>query len=263
MGIASHDLTGDGLPEIYLTSQAANRLQTLSNGAAAPTYRDIGLAAGVNVSHPFTGNDMDLPSTSWHPEFADVNNDGLIDLFVSKGNTTEVPDYAMEDPSNLLLGQPDGTFREAADLAGIVTFDRGRGAALVDLNLDGRLDLVQSFYGAPVRLWRSQPPAGSDGATGHWLAIRVEQPAPNTGAIGGWLEVRLGDSMYRRELTVGGGHGGGQLGWIHVGLGSEIRADVRVRWPGGEVGPWLATDADTFGIVRRGEPAIERWAPQD
>ena len=27
-----------------------------------------------------------LPSTAWHAEFADVNNDGFIDLFVAKGN---------------------------------------------------------------------------------------------------------------------------------------------------------------------------------
>src|SRR5204863_531251 len=33
MGIASRDLTGDGLPEIFLTSQAANRLQTLTAGS--------------------------------------------------------------------------------------------------------------------------------------------------------------------------------------------------------------------------------------
>ena len=33
MGIASHDLTGDGYPEVYLTSQADNKLQTLSDVA--------------------------------------------------------------------------------------------------------------------------------------------------------------------------------------------------------------------------------------
>ncbi|MGH3372194.1 MAG: malto-oligosyltrehalose synthase, partial [Nocardioidaceae bacterium] len=49
-------------------------------------------------------------------------------------------------------------FREAADEAGIVRFDRGRGAALVDFNIDGRLDLVLSSYGAPVRLWRNVGP---------------------------------------------------------------------------------------------------------
>ncbi len=226
MGIASHDLTGDGRPEIYLTSQAASKLQTLASGAPGPTYEDIGLARGVNVTRPFTGPDVDLPSTAWHPEFADVNNDGLMDLFVSKGNVRDQPEFAMADPSNLLLGRRDGTFVEAAKEAGIVVFDRGRGAALVDLNLDGRLDLVQSFYGAPARVWRN---AGStdgdrdDGATVHWVAVRVRQPAPNGDAIGAIVEVRSGDWRQTREIVVGGGHAGGQLGWLHVGLGAAHR----------------------------------------
>ena len=38
MGIASYDLTGDGYPEVYLTSQGANRLQTLTSG---PDQADV------------------------------------------------------------------------------------------------------------------------------------------------------------------------------------------------------------------------------
>jgi len=83
MGIASYDLTGDGYPEIYLTSQADNRLQTLAADPSRPTYRDIALRRGANSAQPFTGGDL-RPSTAWHDEFADVNNDGLVDLFVSK-----------------------------------------------------------------------------------------------------------------------------------------------------------------------------------
>ena len=45
MGIASYDLTGDGLPEVYLTSQGDNKLQTLADGPAQPNYRDIALDA--------------------------------------------------------------------------------------------------------------------------------------------------------------------------------------------------------------------------
>ncbi|HEY4190942.1 MAG TPA: VCBS repeat-containing protein, partial [Candidatus Limnocylindrales bacterium] len=154
MGIASQDLSGDGLPEVYLTSQGDNKLQSLMAGPTQPAYHDIALAKGVTAAQPYAGGEA-LPSTAWHPEFEDVNNDGLIDLFVSKGNVGEVPDYATKDPSNLLLGQPDGTFVEGAPAAGIVSFDRGRGAALVDFNQDGLLDLVEANLGAPVRLWRN------------------------------------------------------------------------------------------------------------
>jgi hypothetical protein len=262
MGIASHDLTGDGRPEVYLTSQAASRLQTLVEGAAGPAYVDIGLERGASASHPFTGPDTHLPSTAWHPQFADVNNDGLMDLFVSKGNVTAQPDFAVEDPSNLLLGQPDGTFVEAANRAGIVVPGRGRGAALVDLNLDGRLDLVESFYGAPVRAWRNVGPVDSgDAREAHWVALRLRQSGGNAGAIGAVVEIRSGEWRQAREVVIGGGHASGQLGWLHVGLGGVTTPEVRVRWPDGELGPWLPILVDRLSIVDREAGTVTPWGP--
>ena len=63
--------------------------------------------------------------------------------------------YATRDPSNLLIGQADGTFVEGAEAAGIVSYDRARGAALVDLDLDGLLDLVVVNRVEPVSVWRN------------------------------------------------------------------------------------------------------------
>ena len=258
MGIASYDVTGDGRPEVYLTSQAANRLQTLATGAGPgqPTYADIGGARGVNVAHPFIG-DVNLPSTSWHPEFQDVNDDGLMDLLVTKGSVAGEPDFANKDPGDLLLGQADGTFVEAAGDAGLVRFDRGRGAALADFNLDGRLDLVEVFYGTPAVVWRN---AGLiDGTAGHWLALRLQDDGPNRDAIGANLEVRFGSQVVRREITIGGGHAGGQLGWIHVGLGDATTAQVRVQWPDGEWGPVEVVSGDSFDLIRRGTDRPIPW----
>ena len=47
----------------------------------------------MTATRPYTGGDP-LPSTAWHPEFQDVNNDGLVDLFVSKGNVEAQQDFA-------------------------------------------------------------------------------------------------------------------------------------------------------------------------
>jgi hypothetical protein len=262
MGIASQDLTGDGLPEVYLTSQADNKLQTLTAGSSQPAYGDIALRRGVTATRPFAG-DTNLPSTAWHPEFADVNNDGFMDLYVSKGNVGAQADYATRDPSDLFLGQPDGTFVEAADRAGILRFERGRGAALADLNLDGLLDLVEVNYGADSVVWRNvgAGTAEAPAPMGHWLMLDFQQPGPNRDAIGAWVDVRIGDVSVRHELTIGGGHVGGELGWLHIGLGQEMSAEVRVVWPDGEQGPWLHVEADSFGIIERGATAVQRWSP--
>jgi hypothetical protein len=262
MGIASYDVTGDGYPDVYLTSQGDNKLQALAAGASQPSFGDIALARGVTAAQPYAGGDT-LPSTAWHPEFEDVNNDGLIDLFVSKGNVNVMADYAAKDPSNLLLGQPDGRFVEGAEAAGIVAFDRGRGAALADFNLDGLLDLVQLNYGSPVGVWRN---VGGGDATdarpmGGWLGLRLNEPGPNRDAIGAWIEIRVGETTTRREVTVGGGHLGGELGWIHVGLGSADAAELRVQWPDGETAPWLHAAANQFLEIDRGATAPLPWTP--
>ncbi|MGZ9276748.1 MAG: CRTAC1 family protein [Candidatus Limnocylindrales bacterium] len=262
MGIASHDLSGDGYPEVYLTSQGPNKLQTLLTGPEVPTYRDIAIKHGVVATRPSAGGDP-LPSTAWHPEFQDVNNDGFIDLYVSKGNVGKQPDYAAIDPSDLFIGMPDGTFTYGAEQAGIVDPERGRGAALADFNVDGLLDLVQIDLDAPVRLWRNvgAGTANDPVPMGHWLGLAVRQPGPNRDAIGAILEVRVGEATQRRELTVGGGHVGGQLGWKHFGLGPAARADVRVIWPDGETGPWIGVDADRFATIDRDTGEAEPWVP--
>ena len=261
MGIAGYDLTGDGLPDYYITSQGDNKLQTLTSGPSQPTYRDIAGKRGITAAQPFTGGDV-LPSTAWHPEFQDVNNDGFTDLFVSKGNVSAQPDFAQKDPNDLFLGQPDGTFKEAADKAGILNFLRGRGAALADFNVDGMLDLVEVNYGAPVKVWRNVGTGSAAGPVpmGNWLAVEAAQPSPDRDAIGGWIEVKVGDVTMRRELTIGGGHAGGQLGPAHFGLGPSADAQVRVRWPDGVAGPWIHVAANQRVIIDRGATEARPWS---
>jgi len=264
MGIASHDVTGDGLPEVFLTSQGDNKFRELTDGPTRPSYGDIAIRRGVTAHRPYVGDDP-MPSTGWHPEFQDINNDGFTDLFISKGNVEAMPEYAAEDPNNLFLGQPDGTFVEGAVDAGIVHFDRSRGAALVDLNLDGLLDLVEVNRVENVNLWRSLSSGDADGAApmGNWLAIELAQPDVNLDGIGSWIEVKVGDHIVQREVNVGGGHAGGQIGWIHFGLGPSDEAEIRVQWPDGETGPWMTVDANQFAVVSRDSDIPTTWVPTE
>ena len=263
MGIASHDLTGDGLPEIYLTSQADNKLQTLADGPSAPRYRDIAIERKATAHRPYAGGDP-LPSTAWHAGFEDVNNDGYMDLFVTKGNVEAQSEYAVRDPSNLLIGQADGTFAEGAQDAGIVEYLRARGAAIADLNLDGLLDIVVVNRRENVSLWRNvgAGDAARPEPMGSWLSIRLEDNTGNRDAIGAWIEVRVGERTIHRELTVGGGHASGHLGWVHVGIGRGREAEVTVVWPDGVRDEGRTLGADQFVILSRdSEPVI--WQPAE
>ncbi len=241
MGIASHDVTGDGLPDYFLTSMADNKLRTLDTGAERPAYRDIAFARGVTAQRPYRG-DQSRPSTAWHAEFQDVNNDSLADLFVVKGNVEAMADFARDDPNNLLLGQPDGSFVEAGEVAGLDSGLRGRGGAVVDLNADGLLDVVVVNRKDPAQVWRNLGSAEQERPLGNWLRVKLlDDRLPRGGnrdGVGARVEVRsgpagVGERIQRREVFVGGGHAGGGIGWLHFGLGTAPDALVTVHWPDG------------------------------
>lgn len=261
MGLAGHDLDGDGFQEYFLTSMADNKLQTLANppkdgGKPRPDYKDIAWPRGVTAHRPFMGEDL-KPSTAWHTEFQDVNNDGLVDLFIAKGNVAEMPDFALKDPNNLLIQGADGKFVEMADKAGVASTKISRGGAVTDFNLDGLLDiLVVNRWEAP-EIWRNV----TQGA-GNALMLRLSQPGPNVNAIGAFIEVKTADGVQRREVTSGGGHVSGQAGWVHFGIGKAGEAQVRVRWPDSGWSEPLPLKAGSFAVLDRAAAAPRLWQPQ-
>jgi hypothetical protein len=260
MGLAAHDLDGDGFQEYFLTSMADNKLQTLARPPkpgekAKPSYKDVAFAKGVTAHRPFMGDDL-KPSTAWHTDFEDVNNDGRVDLFIAKGNVSEMPDFAIKDPNNLLIQKADGTFAEMADKAGVASTKTSRGGALADFNLDGRIDLLVVNRNEHAQVWRNVTEDA-----GNFAMIRLAQPAPNVNAVGAFIEVKTATGTERREVTSGGGHVSGQSGWIHFGLGAAKTAEIRVRWPGEGWSPPVRIAANGFSIIAKSAVAAETWTP--
>ena len=243
------------------------KLQALDEDADEdrPTYRDAAWERGATAQRPYAG-DATKPSTGWHAEFADFNNDARLDLFIAKGNVEAMPDFAAYDPDNLMLGGHDGRFTEAGAFSGIALDRKGRGAALSDLNMDGLLDLVVVNRGGPVALFRNRGARVEDGeprATGNWLKIELLQDGPNPEAVGATISVRTGNLTQSRTVRVGGGHASSRAGFEHVGLGTAERAQVRVRWPDGEWSAPFRVFGDTHVVIRRGTAEAALWYPVD
>ncbi len=241
MGIASRDLTGDGRDEVMLTSMGDQLLQIATeNGQYTPAPYDTGSYA----QRPHIGDDG-RPSTGWHAEFGDIDNDGRADLFIAKGNVDQMPGMATRDPNNLLMQGEDGTFVEFADTAGVATTERSRGAALADFDQDGRLDLIVVNRRAPLEIYRNITPD-----TGNWLRVSLLQLDGNRDAIGATIYVETDLGTQSIQNVIGGGHAGGQLLPRHFGLGAATDATITVQWPDGSRSAHLAQAGETYSITK-------------
>jgi len=116
---------GDGKPDIAVASTRDNMLSILlaSGGGQFEDARDYGISGGT--SYNFT-TEM---------AFADVNNDGKLDLIVPGETGTSV-----------LLNRGNGTFAPQKTFSGA-----GSGVALGDFNRDGKLDMVDGAN--PIYVW--------------------------------------------------------------------------------------------------------------
>ncbi len=116
-GVATGDYDNDGLLDIFLTRPMGGQ----------QLYRNLGGFRFENVTAA-TGLAGDFWSTG--ATFADVDNDGHLDLFVC----------AYDSPNRLYRNRGDGTFEEAASNAGLAFSGASVMMAFADVDLDGDLD---------------------------------------------------------------------------------------------------------------------------
>lgn len=154
MGVAVGDYDNDGFPDLFV---AGVHHSTLYHNNGDGTFTDVTVKSGLDaaLNHP----DPDFgPLWAITAVWVDVNNDGLLDLFVVNYLQWSysaqpscmfdlVPDYCHPkffkgQPNQLFLNNGDGTFRDASKEWGLRDhIGKGMGAAMADYDLDGRPDL--------------------------------------------------------------------------------------------------------------------------
>jgi hypothetical protein len=133
------DYDGDGYVDIITLGHIQNLTNSISqvwhnNGDG--TFTDVTYDAGLDP------HDGDAHGAVW----GDFDNDGRLDLFVSKGTMkNELVDY-----DELWHGNGDGTFTNLAHSAGVESLGhRNRGACTVDYNNDSFLDILVTSFQRP------------------------------------------------------------------------------------------------------------------
>lgn len=247
MSLAAHDVVGNGLPDLSISNMMDQRLESLADRQSpAAHFVDIAFDSGSTAHRPYAGGDV-RPSTGWHTQFADFDQDGRADLLIIKGNVDEMPEFAAFDPDNLLLRQEDSTFVEVGEDAGLAMDRRGRGAAVADFNGDGCLDLAIVNRNQPATILQNSGCGDLGGA----MALSLNDSGPNSNAIGATVRVLMPDHTETYFTQIGGGHAGGGLVPLHIGLGDQEIADVVVTWPNGRVNRFTGlTAGSTYHVDR-------------
>lgn len=150
-------------------------------------------------------------------------------------------------------------FANISAVSGLDFPDDGRGLAVVDWDLDGKLDLWMSNRTAPrVRFLRNVVPNDN-----HYLAVKLEGRTCNRDAIGARLELYLkGQPIMIKTLRAGEGYLSQSSKWVHFGLGEgpEIERLV-VRWPGRPAEEFRGLQADRRYKIVQGTGKAEVWVP--
>jgi hypothetical protein len=119
---------------------------------------------------------------------------------------------------------------DAAYVSGVDRIEDGRGVGIIDVDSNGRLDLVVQNAENDAVLLVNQGPAG------HWLGVRLQGTISNRDAIGARVEARVGQRTIMREVTTTGGYISGRSLFCHFGLGAATTVDeLIVTWPVGGV----------------------------
>jgi len=280
MGNNVADVNNDGLPDIFTLDMLPedNRRQKLL--FAPDNYEKFDLTVRTGFYHQYMRNMLHVNNGdgtfsevgqlagiantdwSWAPLFADYDNDGWKDLFVTNGY---VRDFTNMDFMKFMGGYVQGRgrlmrddvlamvqqmpasqvanylFRNNGDLTfsnvgrpwGVAHTSNSTGAAYADLDNDGDLDLVVNNTNQPAFVYRNE--AGQQ-LGHHYLKVRLAGKGRNPLGLGAKVWVYADGNVQYQEQMPSRGYQSSVSPVLHFGLGKATGIDsLRIVWPAGNV----------------------------
>jgi len=252
-----------GLSVGYEPQYVRNTLQ-LNNGNG--TFSEIGQLAGVEATE-----------WSWSVLFADYDNDGLKDLFITNGYGKDITnlDFIMYGDEKQNMGLPtadkeqrqallnelpgikihnyiyknkgDLTFSDESSSWGLTEPTFSNGAAYTDLDNDGDLDLVANNIDGEASLLESK--ANDKKGQSNYLRIAFEGSEKNWEGFGTKVYLKTKGTLQYQYFSPFRGYLSTVEPFLHFGLGQHNIVDsLEIIWPDGKY--QLLTNTKTNQLIK-------------
>ncbi len=250
MGIACGDFDSDGRPDLAVTNFFGEST-TLYHNHGDGIFSDRSTAAGLAAS---TREMLGFGLVA-----LDANNDGFLDLVQANGHVEDYRpkiQYAMS--AQILLGDGAGKLLDVSNRAGAPwqKLHVGRGLAAIDLDNDGRVDLLLVGQNDPLALFHNQ-----NASHDHFLTLALEGTTSNRDAVGARVAVTASGRTQVSIRFGGGSYQSASDSRLHFGLGpARLVERIEVRWPSGNRDCYQSLAADTGYRLREGDPVPKTLA---
>ncbi len=247
MGVDVGDYDNDGDFDIFITHLSGDH-NTLYRNDGNGFLSDVSFHASLALSS--------LEYLGWGTGFVDLDNDGLLDIFIANGHVYQEIDthnvgFKFFEPNQLYQNLGDGRFREVTkEIGGGLLIEKSsRGAAFGDIDNDGDLDILVINHNDRPTLLRNEVINGN-----HWITLRLVGTKSNRDAVGARITVKVGTLVQTAEVRSGGSYLSHNDSRVHFGLGKATRIErLEVRWPSGLVETFENLQADQFIKVKEGQ----------
>ena len=244
-------------------------------GKSLPFFSEVAQLAGIAET-----------DWSWSVLMADFDNDGWKDMHITNGMGRDPVNadfleyrYALSQGTRAQIGGESGggpaaemkalpmrnyLFRNKGDMrmedisvaAGIELPSVSNGAAYVDLDNDGDLDIVTNNINQPASVMRNDGVGGA-----HYLTVRLQGDSLNGDGIGATVYAYSKNSTQMLEQYPVRGYLSSVDDRLHFGLGPALVDSMRLVWPDGSVQLVHGPLADTILVVKKAGRAPALSAP--
>jgi len=251
-----------------------------NNPDGTPILSEIGQMAGVSNT-----------DWSWAPLFADLDNDGWKDIFITNGILKDMTNldfvkytsgyssqYVKEKQDKgelweliqkmpttkltnyLFKNNRDLTFTNVTSSWGLNKLGISNGAVYADLDNDGDLDLVINQLNDVATIYKNN--TSEKPGKPHYLRVKLNGSNKNTSGIGAKVYVTTSHGSQFQEQYFNRGFQSSVDPVLHFGLGKDsLVQSIEILWPTGEISDLKDIKADQLIVVEQKNAVKDQKKP--